>query len=195
MVWDTEGTQRKIIHAAVREFSARGPDGTTIERIAKTAGVNKERIYNYFGNKRELFAIVLREEMAKIARAVPITSFATEDIGEYAGRLYDYHREHPELTRLIRWEGLVFDGQVPEEDKRREYYTYKVAAVADGQKQGKITADIAADHLMFLVFSLAFTWSTTPHMARMMSAEESEAEHARRRASVVCAARRLAATA
>ena len=106
MAWDTEGTKRKILLAAVEELAARGPDGTTIERIAKAAGVNKERVYNYFGAKRELFARVLREEMAKVARAVPI-SFAVDDVGDYAGRVYDYHREHPQLNRLLLWEGLV----------------------------------------------------------------------------------------
>ena len=59
MAWDTEGTKRKILDAATTEFADRGPAGTTIERIAKLAGVNKERVYNYYGGKSELFARVL----------------------------------------------------------------------------------------------------------------------------------------
>ena len=47
MAWDTEGTKRKIKDAATAEFTRHGPAGTTIERIAKRAGVNKERVYNY----------------------------------------------------------------------------------------------------------------------------------------------------
>ena len=100
MAWDTEGTKRRIMQAATTEFAQHGPDGTTVERIARRAGVNKERVYNYFEGKRTLFATVLRDELANVARAVPVTSFATEDIGEYAGRVYDYHRERPELIRL-----------------------------------------------------------------------------------------------
>ena len=113
MAWDTEGTKRRIMQAATTEFAEYGPDGTTVERIARRAGVNKERVYNYFGDKRTLFATVLRDELANVARAVPVASFATEDIGEYAGRVYDYHRERPELIRLLRWEALVFDDEVP----------------------------------------------------------------------------------
>jgi AcrR family transcriptional regulator len=60
MAWDTEGTKRKILEAAASEFAQRGPDGTTVERIAGLAGVNKERVYNYFGGKPALFARVLR---------------------------------------------------------------------------------------------------------------------------------------
>ena len=118
MAWDTAGTQRKILDAATKQFAAVGPDGTTIERIAKEAGVNKERIYNYFGGKRELLARVLQEELAKVAQAIPVDSFATYDIGDYAGHVYDYHRERPELTRLLHWEGLAFGKDVPNEEAR-----------------------------------------------------------------------------
>src|SRR5690625_2241214 len=192
MAWDTEGTKRSILDAAVAEVAAYGSDGTTIERIAKAAGVNKERAYNYFGGKPALFATVLRDELAKVARDVPVESFATDDVGDYAGRVYDYHREHPELGRLLRWEGLAFDAEVPDEEQRREYYGYKTAAVTDGQTKGVITSNLSADHLMFLILSLAGWWSAVPQVARMITGAESDAEHARRRASVVAAARRLA---
>lgn len=192
MAWDTEGTKRKIKEAAVSEFARSGPDGTTIERIAKSAGVNKERVYNYFGNKRSLFAHVLREELAKVAQLVPVRSFAEEDIGDYAGRVYDYHRERPELNRLLRWEGLVFDGEVPDEELRRRHYGHRSVAIAEGQEQGSITKSIDADHLTFLVLSLAGWWSAVPQVARMLTGSPTEQEHARRRASVVEAARRLA---
>ncbi|CAI2018231.1 Uncharacterised protein [Serratia fonticola] len=32
------------------------------------AGVNKERVYNYFGDKRVLFLAVLRSKLAKVAQ-------------------------------------------------------------------------------------------------------------------------------
>lgn len=191
MAWDTERTKRKILDAAVAEFAEHGPDGTTVERIAKAAGVNKERVYNYFGGKRELFSHVLREELAKVAEAVPVESFAVEDVGAYAGRVYDYHRERPELNRLMRWEGLCFDGEVPDEAQRREYYGYKTAAMAEGRRRDAVTDTIDADHLMFLVLSLAGWWFAVPQVARMITGPVSEEEHARRRASVAEAAQRL----
>ncbi|CPR17964.1 TetR family transcriptional regulator [Brenneria goodwinii] len=192
MAWDTEGTKRRILEAAVIEFARLGPDGTTVEKIAKSAGANKERIYNYFGDKRELFTTVLRSELAKVAQAVPVTSFSAEDIGEYAGRVYDYHCEHPELSRLMRWEGLTFDGKVPDEALRREYYGYKIQAVADGQRQGTVTHALEPDHLAFLILALAGWWSAVPQVARMFTGRDDAEEHTRRRASVVEAARRLA---
>ena len=193
MAWDTEGTKRKILLAAVDEFAAHGPDGTTIERIAKAAGVNKERVYNYFGAKRKLFAYVLREEMAKVARAVPIGPFAVDDVGDYAGRVYDYHREHPQLNRLLLWEGLVLGADVPSDDDRLARYREKTSAVAEGQQSGHVTEAIDADHLAFLILSLAGWWSAVPQVAEMVSRPIDETEHRRWWASVVAAARRRAA--
>ena len=192
MAWDTEGTKRKIKEAATAEFAQYGPDGTTVEQIAKKAGVNKERVYNYFGGKRKLFATILRDELATVAQAVPVTSFATEDIGDYAGRVYDYHRERPELIRLLRWEALVFDNEVPDENLRITFYHCKTTAVLEGQKAGTITTDIDAAQLMMFILSIAGWWSTVPQVARMLCEPLSEQEHARRRAAVVQAARRLA---
>lgn len=192
MAWDTEGTKHKIMEAAVAAFARHGPDATTIERIAKSAGVNKERIYNYFGNKQALFTRVLRNELAQVAIAVPVASFDEEDIGDYAGRVFDYHRDHPQLNRLLRWEGLMFDTEVPDEQLRREYYGYKTRAIEEGQREGMITTDLEADHLAFLVLSLAGWWAAVPQVAYMLTGSDSEAEMKRRRESVIKAARRLA---
>ena len=37
MAWDTEGTRRRLREAATAEFAERGPDGTTMARIAGRA--------------------------------------------------------------------------------------------------------------------------------------------------------------
>jgi AcrR family transcriptional regulator len=193
MAWDTAGTKRKILDAATREFAQRGPDGTTIERIAKLAGVNKERVYNYFDSKTALFARVLREQLATAAQDLPLDATNPDGIAEYAGRLYDYHREHPELARLLQWEALTFEAEVPEEDQRREYYGHKTAALADGQAAGTISSTVAPDLLHFLLLSLAAYWAVLPQVARMITVDsaDAEAEYDRQRAAVVEAAHRL----
>lgn len=192
MAWDTEGTRRKILDAATVEFAARGLDGTTIEGIARLAGVNKERIYNYFGGRATLFARVLEEHLAAAALNVPVESFAAEDIAEYAGRLYDYHRQHPELMRLLQWEALAYSSDVPDEARRREHYGRKNAAIVAGQAAGVLDTGIDPDLLNILLLSLAGYWAALPQVARMITgATPDPEEDARRRASVVEAARRL----
>jgi len=180
MAWDTESTKQKIKGAALAEFTAHGPDGTTVERIAKRAKVNKERIRG-----------ILREELEQIAQTVGLTSFASEDIGDYAGRMYDYHREHPDLMRLLRWESLTIDGEVPHEKYRRGHYTFKANAVRAGQEAGSVTDDIDAAYLVLFILAIVGWWSAMPQVSRMLCGEPTEEEHRKRRAAVVEAARRL----
>jgi AcrR family transcriptional regulator len=193
MAWDTEGTKRKIVDAATAEFVHRGPDATTIERIAKLAGVNKERIYNYFGGKPELFAVVLRDQLATAASDVPMTSATADEVAQYAGRLFDYHRQHPDLARLLQWEALTFSDEVPEEQLRREYYGHKTSDLAAGQAEGTIASTMPPDLLHFMLLSLAAYWAVLPQVVRMITdaAGDDDGEDARRRACVVEAARRL----
>lgn len=195
MAWQTEQTRRRIKEAATAEFAAYGLHGTTVDRIAARSGVNKERLYNYFGNKERLFATVLSDELAKVAAAVPMAkSLREEDIGEYAGRVFDYHAANPQLARLLHWEGLAFDGPVPDEPNRTAHYQHKVDAFAAAQRDGLLTDHLPAADLVFFIIALSAWWFAVPQVARMLTGQEGsgEAERARRRASVVEAARRLA---
>jgi AcrR family transcriptional regulator len=193
MAWDTEGTRRRLKEAATAEFAEHGPDGTTMARIAERAGINKERLYKYFGDKQALFETVLTDELDKLAASVAPTPAGLEGIGEYAGRTFDYHAAHPELVRLLLWEGLS-GGPVADEENRTAHYRRKVEAYAAGQRAGVLDDDIDPDHLAFLIIALAAWWISAPQLTRMLNGADDgdPAEHARRRASVVRAAERLA---
>ncbi|WP_151989254.1 TetR family transcriptional regulator [Acinetobacter oleivorans] len=193
MSWDTEGTKQKILKAAISEFALHGPDGTTVDKIAKIAGVNKERIYNYFGAKRDLFAVVLSNELIKVAQSVPLKSFEEEDIAEYAGRVYDYHCVHPELSRLLLWEGLIYSSQeVPNENIRCENYSCKIEAIKKEQDEGRVTDEIEASYLTFMILALANSWFMLPQVARMFTPiEDIDNPHEKRRAMIIEAAKRL----
>ena len=199
MAWDTEGTRRRLKEAATVEFAERGLDGTTMARIAERAGINKERLYNYFGDKQALFRTVLCDELDKLAAAVSATGANLEDIGEFAGRTFDYHAAHPELARLLQWEGLA-GGPAADEINRTAHYQRKVQAFAAAQRDGLLDDDLDPAHLVFLIIALAAWWQAVPQLARMLTGADgadpadsaNSDEHARRRASVVRAAQRLA---
>ena len=193
MAWDTEGTKRRLKEAATAEFAERGPDGTTMAQIAARAGINKERLYKYFGDKRALFETVLSDELAQLAAAVEAPAGGLRDVGELAGRTFDYYTEHPELARLLVWEGLA-GGPPADEANRTAHYQKKKQAYADAQRDGVFGDGLDPDHLAFLIIALAAWWVVVPQLARMLSGADGTdpAEHARRRATVVRAAQRLA---
>src|SRR6266536_1725605 len=178
MAWDTEGTRRRLKEAATAEFAEHGPDGTTMARIAERAGINKERLYKYFGDKQAV-------------SVAPVPS-GFEEIGEFAGRTFDYQAAHPQLVRLLLWEGL--SGGVADEANRTAHYKKKAQAYAAAQRDGVLDDELSPEHLVFMIIGLAAWWVSAPQLARMLTgADDSDpAEHARRRASVVTAAERLA---
>ncbi|WP_329089434.1 TetR family transcriptional regulator [Actinomadura citrea] len=170
MAWDTAKTKRLILDAAVSEFAAYGPEAARMDRIAATAGVNKERIYSYFGNKRQMFAIVLTTELQRLAKAVPLDEKAAGDLGEYAGQVFDYHRAHPHFVRLLHWEGLHTTEGEPAvaEEERTAHYAEKIAALARTQESGRLDTRLAPRELLYSVIVLAGWWFATPQLRRML---------------------------
>ena len=197
MAWNTEETRQRLKEAAVAEFAAHGLAGTRMEKIAARAGINKERLYKYFGNKEQLFTVVLSDELAKIAAAVPLESVRSDDIGEYAGRCFDYHVDHPDLVRLLHWEALEFDGAVPDEQERTQHYRSKVAVFRAAQDEGILAPDVPPAELVFLVTAMAAWWAAVPQVARMISGAaptEDAIVRQRQRTAVVAAARAMGLT-
>ena len=96
MVWDTEGTRRRLKEAATAEFAEHGLHGTTMTTIAGRAGINKERLYSYYGDKNTLWEVVLSDELDRLASAVELAGVGLDDIGDFAGATYDYHGTHTE---------------------------------------------------------------------------------------------------
>ncbi|MFT4305931.1 MAG: TetR family transcriptional regulator [Microbacterium sp.] len=194
MAWDTEGTRRKLREAALVEFAERGFDGTTMNAIAQRAGVNKERLYSYFGDKRALWGLVLSEQLERLAASVEVAGVSLDDVGEFAGATFDYHAAHPELARLLQWEGL--QGGAPADAlARAEHYRAKVERFTHAQRDGVLDGDLDPAHLVFALIALAAWWQTVPQLAEMITGAgtDDERERAARRRFVVTAARRLAA--
>jgi AcrR family transcriptional regulator len=193
MAWDTEGTRRRLRDAALVEFAARGFDGATVASIAATAGVNKERLYSYFGDKKALWELVLATELDRLASAVALTGTGMNDIGAFAGATFDYHSAHPELGRLLQWEGLQ-GGPPANAVGRTTLYREKVERFAEAQRTGLLDDGLDPAHLVFSLIALAAWWQTVPQLATMITGAgpDDEVERARRRAFVVEAARRLA---
>jgi AcrR family transcriptional regulator len=193
MAWDTQETRRRLQEAARAEFAENGPDGTTMARIAERAGFNKERLYNYFGDKRSLFETVLTAELEKLAASLPPDSSGFENIGKYTGRIFDYHAEQPELARLLLWEGLA-GGPAVNEAGRTAHYQRIVAMIAAAQRDGVLNDDLDPAKLLFLLIALAAWWFSVPQLARMITGSDGSdpAERRHRRACVVAAAQHLA---
>ena len=74
------------------------------------------------------------------------------------------------------------------------HYKSKAQAYTAAQDESILDPDLDPAHLVFLIIALNAWWFSAPQLARMLTGTDDRdpAEHARRRASVVRAARRLA---
>lgn len=129
-------TKRRILEAARSEFAEHGLAGARVDRIAETGNVNKRSIYVHFGPKDALFDIIVARSLTEMAEAVP---FTVEDLPGYAGALFDYLIEHPEVLRLTSWAGLERPDASADEVVA---YAPKIAALS--AKFGRDAVDILA---------------------------------------------------
>src|SRR6187551_3038449 len=53
-------------------FAEKGFEGTSVEEIAATAGVSKPVVYEHFGGKEGLYAVVVDHELQKLLRAMTV---------------------------------------------------------------------------------------------------------------------------
>lgn len=127
-----EQTKHKLLRAARQEFAAFGLAGARVDRIAQAAGVNKQRIYGYFGSKDGLFDAVLEHTMIEAAADKPLQP--GDSPADYAGRTFDFHRRHPDLLRLLMWEALSrpLDSALSDSERQTHYERKVEAFVAAG---------------------------------------------------------------
>lgn len=70
--WHRRPAERpgQILAAASRVFAARGFHRTTLDDVARGAGITKGTIYLYYRSKEEVFAAMLRQKMAEAFAAL-----------------------------------------------------------------------------------------------------------------------------
>jgi AcrR family transcriptional regulator len=62
-----EATRKRILAVAEKQFAARGFDATSVDQIARSAGVNKALIYYHFNNKHDLILELFQSIIAEVA--------------------------------------------------------------------------------------------------------------------------------
>ena len=168
-----ETTRVLLLQAARREFVDHGLAGARVDRIAARAGVNKQRIYAHFGDKARLFRHVLDEALVELAAEV-VLSEDTDPVA-YVGRVFDYHRDHPDLLRLLMWEALQ-DGDAGRDDdpRRVDHYDAKVASLRGALGGDGDPADVRA--LLLTLIGMASWPQVLPQLGRLVLGPQASAE-------------------
>jgi len=150
----SERTRERILTAATEEFAAYGIAGGRVDRIANTAKANKSQIYDYFGNKEQLFQAVLKRHLSDVYQTV---HFNAADLPGYAAGLFDFAMDHPHLMRLVMWNGLEQRPKWPLDDTSS--LDAQVEEIRSAQSEGRIANRYSPDFLLTLIITLASAWT------------------------------------
>jgi AcrR family transcriptional regulator len=184
---DAQATQKLLLAAAAEEFAEHGLAGARIDRIAERAGANKRLLYVYFGDKQALFDAVIERHVGEITQAIPMTA---DDLGAFAGAVFDHVLENPQAERLAAWRN--FESPAPTEAERVSI-KYKLKAITQAQREGKVFDGMSAADLLALTMQMATSWlSASPALRAAAGKDPFSATRLRQhRKALVDAVRRI----
>src|SRR5215468_10059218 len=102
---DPAATRQKLLTAARREFANSGLAGARVDEIAARAGVNKQLVYHYFGDKDALYLAVLEwvyEEIRSHERNLNLAGLPPRTaIRKLIESSFDHLAAHPDFILLL----------------------------------------------------------------------------------------------
>jgi TetR/AcrR family transcriptional regulator len=116
-----QSTEEKILAAAREVFHKRGFDGSRMQDIADTAGINKALLHYYFRNKENLFNAVFTEALSTMVGTVSNIFMGPGSLEEKLERFYDYHITFLQKNSYLPW--FIINGLYEKPDQIRELMT------------------------------------------------------------------------
>ena len=129
-----------ILAAARAEFASKGLDGARVNEIAAKAGVNKQLLYYYFGNKEVLYRAALEDVYAEIRQqeqALALDGLSPLDaMTALIGFSFDYLASHPEFIGLLNQENALGAQMVAQSMRIRQANSPLIALIAQTLERG-----------------------------------------------------------
>lgn len=170
-------TREAILKAAQEMFTLKGYDGASLSDIARLAAINKSLIHHYFGSKEELHIAVLRRSFpsyaGRLAEYLRQAESAEDRISAGFTAYFRFLAETPGYVRTGLWISLYLGDDTERSNTARQGLDTPVddsiayvrsagqrfiASIEEGQKKGRLRADLPAADLMATIFCLAEHW-------------------------------------
>jgi len=171
---DPAATRQKLLTAARREFAKSGLAGARVDEIAARAGVNKQLVYHYFGDKDALYLAVLEwvyEEIRAKERELNLDGLPPEQaIRKLIESSFDHLAEHPDFILLLNVENRGGARHVRGSKKIEALHSPLVSLVSkilgEGVRSGAFRKGINPVHLYISIAGLSyFFFSNNPTLS------------------------------
>ena len=171
---DPAATRQKLLSAARREFARSGLAGARVDEIAARAGVNKQLVYHYFGDKDALYLAVLEwvyEEIRAKERELNLDGLPPDQaIRKLIESSFDHLAEHPDFIVLLNDENRGGARHVRGSKKIEALHSPLVSLVSkilgEGVRSGSFRKGINPVHLYISIAGLSyFFFSNNPTLS------------------------------
>ncbi len=153
----TERSRRQILDAAVIEFEAEGVEATSMEKIARRAGLTRATLYNLFSGKEEIAEIIVGEKIgvwdAEIRQRLTEGSDPLELIVEALQRNAETCLAYPRIAVSV----LTSPQRRAPSESRGRYPSFRhliVDLMKAAQAERRLRTDLPPETLMFIVMGL-----------------------------------------
>ena len=156
-------SKKLLLSAAEEHFAARGYFGARIDEIAASAELNKRMIYEYFGNKEDLYKEVLYtvyKRMEDAERQLVEKQYqGLELISQLISLYFDFLQANPTFVALLMWENLnkaSYLKTMPDDKIDRPTIATLAEEIAHGQANGTIRPDVDIRQTVISLITVCF---------------------------------------
>ena len=181
---DPVGTRQRLLTAARREFGRSGLSGARVDEIAARAGVNKQLVYHYFGDKDALYLAVLEwvyEEIRTKERKLNLEGLPPERaIRKLIEASFDHLSSHPDFIVLLNDENRSGARHVRGSKRLEAMHSPLVSMVSrilsEGVRAGTFRKGVDPVHLYISIAGLSyFFFSNTSTLSAIFGKDLSSA--------------------
>ena len=148
-----EPSRQQLMAAAIDCFARLGYQGTSIDRIARDAGVTKGAVYYHFRDKEELLFEAVKDRVGGFEQKVLEETEPARDSMAKLRHVVDacfFHAtvsNHRRFVITLMVEALDTNPRLSAEFQRilRRMRAYLAAVIRRGQQQGELRADVVAE--------------------------------------------------
>ena len=154
------GKQKRIIKAAVSEFSDHGFKGASVNRLVTTLGISKGSIFQYFRNKNGLFLFVFEHAVRLVKDYLKRVRAETEDLDVFdriqatllAG--VAFVQKNPKVFNVYL--RIVHENAIPMRGElmyavRALSLEYLRSILEEGKKRGELRSDVDLEKAAFFL--------------------------------------------
>jgi AcrR family transcriptional regulator len=140
-------TRRKLVRAAVRLWSEKGYDDTTVEEVCAAAGVGRSTYYLHFESKERLLVELTLATASGVAADVETarqTGSLDEQLGRFVDGLVRRMEQVPKTLAVAVMRYNAAGAVTPSTTDAVLFEDILAAVLTDAQRRGEIRADVDA---------------------------------------------------